>query len=97
MTSTFYFSFGSKNNAVIANNRNITPPIKVTEKETEKTHLTLNTDTKNTTRCLRTIRSGPKKEELTRYQRKQYKATNFNLLWLPINTYELNFSLQHKN
>jgi hypothetical protein len=55
MTKTFHFSFGSKNNAVIANNRNTTPPIKVTEKEKKKTHLTLNTDTENTIRCLQTV------------------------------------------
>jgi hypothetical protein len=46
VTNTSYAAFGSKNNAVTANNRNTTPPIKVTEKEIEKSHLTLNKDEK---------------------------------------------------
>jgi hypothetical protein len=82
-TNTFYAAFGSKNNAVIANNRNTTPPIRVTEKEIEKTYLTLNKDTKNTLRCLRTGRFGPKREELTGCQRKLYNETrNFKAAWV---------------
>jgi hypothetical protein len=46
ITNTSYSAFGSKNNAVTANNRNTTPPIRVTEKEIEKLHLTLNKDKK---------------------------------------------------
>jgi hypothetical protein len=48
--NTFYSAFGSKNNAVIANNRNTTPPIRVTEKEIEKSHLTLYNDKKTSCR-----------------------------------------------
>jgi len=36
---------GSKNNAVTANNKNTTPPIKVTEKERKNTYLMLNSHT----------------------------------------------------
>jgi hypothetical protein len=39
--STLYSAFGSKNNAVRANNRNTSPPINVTEKEREKIELML--------------------------------------------------------
>lgn len=37
MRCNLHSALGSKNNAVIANNRNTTPPIKVTEKERKHT------------------------------------------------------------